>query len=107
MAMGRLVQVHPVWLYGPFGPDQVPSPAQPDWWLGWVEGALRIFPPWDIRALGYEIPNPFYPGALLPGITLLLLYLWPFLEARISEGNPGPRCSRQVYGPFLDEGGGG
>jgi quinol---cytochrome-c reductase cytochrome b subunit len=82
--MGGLVQINPVWLYGPFHPSEVPSPAQPDWWLGWVEGALRIFPPWEPRALGYEIPNPFFPGVLVPGITFGALYLWPFLEARFT-----------------------
>ncbi len=84
-AMGGLVQVNPVWLYGPFRVAEVPSPAQPDWWLGWVEGALRIFPPWELRALGYEVPNPFYPGILLPGVTFALLYVWPFLEARCTR----------------------
>ncbi|MGH9279550.1 MAG: cytochrome bc1 complex cytochrome b subunit [Acidimicrobiales bacterium] len=84
IAMGGLLQVNPVWLYGPFRPDQVPSPAQPDWWLGWVEGALRIFPPLEARFFGFEIPNPFFPGVLLPGITFGLLYLWPFLEARFT-----------------------
>ncbi len=83
-AMGGLFQVNALWLYGPFRPSQVPSPAQPDWWLGWVEGALRIFPPWEIRAFGYEIPNPFFPGVLLPTITFMLLYAWPFLEARFT-----------------------
>jgi ubiquinol-cytochrome c reductase cytochrome b subunit len=85
VAMGGLIQINPVWIYGPFHPDQVPSPAQPDWWLGWVEGALRIFPPWETRTGSYEIPNPFYPGMLLPGITFLLLYMWPFLEARFTK----------------------
>jgi ubiquinol-cytochrome c reductase cytochrome b subunit len=80
--LGGLVQVNPVWLYGPFEPQQVTSPAQPDWYLGWVEGALRLFPAWEIRALGYEIPNPFYPAVLLPGLTFAALYAWPFLEAR-------------------------
>jgi quinol---cytochrome-c reductase cytochrome b subunit len=89
MAMGGFVQVNPVWLYGPFRPEQVPSPAQPDWWLGWVEGALRIVPAWEIRAFGYEVPNPFFPGVLLPGIVFLVLYVWPFLEARFS-GDRGP-----------------
>ncbi|MFN2507122.1 MAG: cytochrome bc complex cytochrome b subunit, partial [Acidimicrobiales bacterium] len=84
LAMGGLLQINPVWLYGPFHADQVPSPAQPDWWLGWLEGALRIFPPWETRAFDYEAPNPFFPGVLLPGITFTLLYLWPFLEARIT-----------------------
>jgi ubiquinol-cytochrome c reductase cytochrome b subunit len=89
MAMGGLVQVNPVWVYGPFRVSEVPSPAQPDWWLGWLEGALRIFPPWEIRALSYEIPNPFYPGVLMPTVTFGALFLWPFLEARFT-GDRGP-----------------
>ena len=84
-ALGGLVQINPVWLYGPFRPEQVSSPAQPDWYLGWVEGALRLMPAWELRAFGFEIPNPFYPAVLLPGITFLLLYAWPFLEARFTR----------------------
>ncbi|MFN2490183.1 MAG: cytochrome bc complex cytochrome b subunit [Actinomycetota bacterium] len=80
-ALGGLVQINPVWIYGPFHPEQVSSPAQPDWYLGWVEGALRLFPAWEIRAFGYEVPNPFFPAVLLPGVTFMLLYAWPFLEA--------------------------
>jgi ubiquinol-cytochrome c reductase cytochrome b subunit len=82
--LGGLVQINPVWLYGPFEPQQVTSPAQPDWYLGWVEGALRMFPPWELRALGYEIPNPFFPAVLMPGLTFAALYAWPFLEARLT-----------------------
>jgi ubiquinol-cytochrome c reductase cytochrome b subunit len=82
--MGGLFQVNPVWLYGPFRPEQVSSPAQPDWYIGWLEGALRLFPPIEFRGLGFEIPNPFYPGALLPGLTFGLLYIWPFLEQRFT-----------------------
>jgi ubiquinol-cytochrome c reductase cytochrome b subunit len=82
--LGGLVQINPVWLYGPFEPQQVSTPAQPDWYLGWVEGALRMFPSWELRAFGYELPNPFFPGVLLPGITFGLLYAWPFLEARLT-----------------------
>jgi ubiquinol-cytochrome c reductase cytochrome b subunit len=83
--LGGIVQINPVWLYGPFEPQQVTSPAQPDWYLGWVDGALRVFPPLELRAFGFEIPNPFYPAALMPGITFALLYAWPFLEARYSK----------------------
>jgi ubiquinol-cytochrome c reductase cytochrome b subunit len=83
--LGGLVQINPVWLYGPFEPQQVTSPAQPDWYLGWVEGALRLFPAWETRAFGYEIPNPFYPAVLMPGLTFAGLYAWPFLEARLTR----------------------
>jgi ubiquinol-cytochrome c reductase cytochrome b subunit len=78
--LGGLVQINPIWLYGPFKPFQVTSPAQPDWYLGWIEGALRLFPNWEIRAFGFEIPEPFFPAVLLPGITFALLYAWPWLE---------------------------
>ncbi len=84
-ALGGLIQINPVWLYGPFKPQQVTSPAQPDWFLGWVEGALRLFPAWEVRAFGFELPNPFYPAVLLPGITFMLLYAWPFLEQRFTR----------------------
>jgi ubiquinol-cytochrome c reductase cytochrome b subunit len=83
--LGGVAQINPVWLYGPFDPSAVTSPAQPDWYLGWIEGALRLFPAWEIDVFGYTIPNPFYPAVLLPGITFLLLYLWPFIEARFTR----------------------
>jgi ubiquinol-cytochrome c reductase cytochrome b subunit len=79
--LGGLFQINPIWLYGPYHAAQVSSPAQPDWYMGWLEGALRLFPPWEIRAFGFEIPNPFFPAVLLAGVTFLGLYVWPFLEA--------------------------
>jgi ubiquinol-cytochrome c reductase cytochrome b subunit len=82
--LGGLAQINPVWLYGPFLPQAVSSPAQPDWYLGWLEGALRLFPPWEIRAFGHTVANPFFPAVILPGVTFALLYLWPFLEQRFT-----------------------
>ena len=81
-ALGGLVQINPVWLFGPFDPSEVSSASQPDWYMGWLDGALRVMPGWEIRAFGFELPNPFFPGVVLPGITFGLLYAWPFLEAR-------------------------
>ena len=83
-ALGGLAQINPVWLYGPFKAPAVSTAAQPDWYVGWLEGALRIFPPWRVHVFGYTISEVFWPGILLPGITFGLLYMWPFLEARIT-----------------------
>jgi ubiquinol-cytochrome c reductase cytochrome b subunit len=83
-ALGGLVQINPIWLYGPFKPAAVTSPAQPDWYMGWLEGALRLFPNWEFRGFGHAVANPFFPAVLLPGVTFLVLYLWPFLEARFT-----------------------
>jgi ubiquinol-cytochrome c reductase cytochrome b subunit len=83
--LGGLFQINPIWIYGPYHASQVSSPAQPDWYMGWLEGALRLFPPWEIRAFGFEIPNPFFPAVFLGGITFLGLYIWPFLEAWVTR----------------------
>jgi ubiquinol-cytochrome c reductase cytochrome b subunit len=84
-ALGGLAQINPIWLYGPFQASQVSTPAQPDWYLGWLEGALRLSPAVEIRAFGHTVANPFFPAVLLPGLTFALLYAWPFLEQRFSR----------------------
>jgi ubiquinol-cytochrome c reductase cytochrome b subunit len=84
-ALGGLAQINPVWLYGPYQPYQVSSASQPDWYMGWLDGALRIFPNWEIHAFGHSVGNLFFPGVLLPGITFGLLFAWPWLEAHFSK----------------------
>jgi ubiquinol-cytochrome c reductase cytochrome b subunit len=83
--LGGVFQINPIWIYGPFDPAEVSSASQPDWYMGWLDGALRIMPGWETRAFGFEIPNPFFPGVLLAGLTFTLLYAWPFLEARVTR----------------------
>ncbi|MFI2651448.1 cytochrome bc complex cytochrome b subunit [Micromonospora fulviviridis] len=79
-ALGGLVQINPVWQYGPFAPAQSTAPAQPDWYVAWGDGALRLFPPWEIHIFGHLVPAPFFPGVVLGGVTFGALYAWPFLE---------------------------
>jgi ubiquinol-cytochrome c reductase cytochrome b subunit len=83
-ALGGLVQINPVWIWGPFHADAVTSPAQPDWYIGWVEGALRLFPPWEFRVFGYLVPAPFWPAIVLPVLTFLIMYCYPWLERRFT-----------------------
>jgi ubiquinol-cytochrome c reductase cytochrome b subunit len=82
--LGGVFQINPIWIYGPFDPAQVSAASQPDWYMGWLDGALRIMPGWEIRFAGFEIPNPFFPGILLAGLMFTLLFAWPFLEARVT-----------------------
>lgn len=82
--MGGLVQINPVWFFGPYDPFLVTIGAQPDWYMGWLEGSLRLFPPWEFRGGGYMVANPFFPAALLPMLTFAVLYAWPGIEARIT-----------------------
>ena len=87
--LGGLAQINPVWLYGPFEPSAVTTASQPDWYMGWIEGALRLFPAWRLHLFGYTISELFLPAVVLPGLTFGLLYVWPFIEARVT-GDRGP-----------------
>lgn len=82
--LGSFVQINPVWVYGPFVPSAVSSPAQPDWYIGWLEGALRLGPNWEPTIFGVTIPSPFIPGVVLPGLLFTAFALWPFIEARLT-----------------------
>jgi ubiquinol-cytochrome c reductase cytochrome b subunit len=82
--LGGLVQINPIWAYGPFAPAVVSSPAQPDWYVGWLDGALRIFPAFEPVILGVTIPSVFIPGVVVPGALFTLVAVWPFLERRVT-----------------------
>jgi ubiquinol-cytochrome c reductase cytochrome b subunit len=84
-ALGGLVQINPIWQWGPYEPYQSTNAAQPDWYLGWLIGALRLMPPLEIRIGGTTlVPNPFFGGALFPMALFAFLYAWPWLERRIT-----------------------
>ena len=83
-ALGGLAQINPIWLYGPYRPGAVSTAAQPDWYMGWLEGALRTFPPWRLHIFHHTIPEVFWPAVVLPSVTFGLLYLWPFIEAKVT-----------------------
>jgi ubiquinol-cytochrome c reductase cytochrome b subunit len=82
---GGWVQINPIWEYGPFVPTTVSAPAQPDWYMGWLEGAIRLFPSFEPTIFGITIPSVFIPGVVLPGLFLTVLALWPFIEQRIAK----------------------
>jgi ubiquinol-cytochrome c reductase cytochrome b subunit len=83
--LGGVAQINPIWLYGPFKPENVSSASQPDWYMGWLEGALRLMPNWETRIGDYTIPNPFYAGVVPAVVVFGLLYSWPWLEARLTR----------------------
>ena len=82
--LGAFVQINPIWQYGPYVPYKVSYAVQPDWYMGWLDGALRVMPSWEIHFPGHMIPNAFFPAILLPGITFNLIYAWPIIEAKFT-----------------------
>jgi ubiquinol-cytochrome c reductase cytochrome b subunit len=83
--LGGLAQINPIWIYGPYRVAAVSAGSQPDWYVGWLDGALRVMPAFEIRLFHHTIANPFFPGVLMPGITFGVLYAWPFLEQRFAR----------------------
>jgi ubiquinol-cytochrome c reductase cytochrome b subunit len=80
--LSGLVNINPVWIFGPYTPDQVTAGTQPDWYIGWLDGALRLMPNWETVLLGYTISwNVFIPSVVIPGLLFTGLALYPFLEA--------------------------
>ncbi len=82
--LGGLFEINPIWLYGGFVPYEAPSPAQPDFYAGWLEGILRLWPNWELHIFGHTVGNLFFPAVVLPGIVFTILALWPALEARVT-----------------------
>ncbi|MBP0456845.1 ubiquinol-cytochrome c reductase cytochrome b subunit [Streptomyces bomunensis] len=87
VAMSALFQINPVWVYGPYRPDQVSTDAQPDWYIGFLEGALRLMPQAETRVAGHTVAwAPFIAGAVLPAVLVVILYVYPWFERWITGG---------------------
>ncbi|MGQ4328380.1 cytochrome bc1 complex cytochrome b subunit [Streptomyces hayashii] len=82
--MGAIASVNPVWAFGPYRPDLVTTGAQPDWYLGFSEGLIRVMPGWEINAWGHTLElGVLIPFSLFP-LILLAIGLYPFVEAWIT-----------------------
>jgi ubiquinol-cytochrome c reductase cytochrome b subunit len=83
--LAGIAQVNPVWNYGPYRPDQVSTASQPDWYVGFLEGALRLVPPWETDIAGHTLMwNVLLPAVVLPGLLFAVLYAYPFVEQRLT-----------------------
>jgi ubiquinol-cytochrome c reductase cytochrome b subunit len=83
--MGGLIQINPIWQWGPYHLAAATNGAQPDWYLGWLIGALRLIPGFDVVVGNYTlVPNPFWGGAGFPLFVFLVLFLWPWMERRVT-----------------------
>lgn len=78
--LGGFFQINPVWLWGPYNTADATVAAQPDYYTTWLEGALRVFPGWDIQIGGFLLPAIFWPAVVFPGILFTLFFVWPWLD---------------------------
>ena len=80
--MGAFLSINNVWNYGPYDPSPVSAGAQPDWYMLFLEGALRLMPGQTEYVIGgYTLSlNILVPGVVIPGVLFTLLGAWPFIE---------------------------
>lgn len=80
-AIAALFTINPIWNYGPYDPSPVSAGTQPDWYIGWLDGALRLAPSnWDISVFGYVIPMGVMVPLVVSLVFLALVAAYPFIE---------------------------
>ncbi|MCY0903703.1 cytochrome b [Arthrobacter sp. H14-L1] len=95
-AMAALFTINPIWNYGPYDPSPISAGTQPDWYIGWVDGALRLMPGWLLGLpLEWNIPLPWgvntlslnvlIPALVPAGIVFTVLFAYPWIERWVTK----------------------
>src|SRR6266568_950013 len=83
--LGVIAQINPVWLIGPSQPGSISAGAVPDWYMGFLDGALRLMPAWQLSIAGHPLAlDVLVPGLLVPGAFFTLLAAYPLLDRRLT-----------------------
>ncbi len=85
MLMASLFTINPIWNYGPYDPSPVSAGTQPDWYIGFADGALRLIPPglefvWLDHTFSFNILIPL----VALGLFILVVLIYPFIEAWVT-----------------------
>jgi len=108
--LAAVVQINPVWLYGPYNPAQVGAGSQPDFYIGWLEGSLRMMPNWENSFLGHTVSwNVLVPAVLLPGLLFTVIAIYPLVEAWVTKDHaehhvcdrPRNKPGRTAFGSMM------
>jgi ubiquinol-cytochrome c reductase cytochrome b subunit len=79
--LGTFAQINPIWMFGPYDPAAISAGSQPDFYMGFLEGSLRIMPNWETNLWGHTIPwNVLIPALLPLGLIMTGAALWPWIE---------------------------
>ena len=86
--LSAFFSINPIWLFGPYNPGEISAGSQPDWYMGFLEGALRMFPNWETHLLGFTVPwNVLGPALIIPGLLFTPMAIYPFLERWVTGDN--------------------
>ncbi|WP_030205676.1 cytochrome bc1 complex cytochrome b subunit [Streptomyces bikiniensis] len=82
--IAAIASINPIWALGPYRPDQVSTGAQPDWYMGFAEGLIRVMPGWEINLWGHTLVlGVFIPLVIFPAV-LGAIAVYPFIESWIT-----------------------
>ncbi|MFC8506995.1 cytochrome bc complex cytochrome b subunit [Streptomyces sp. NPDC057411] len=82
--IAAIASINPIWALGPYRPDQVSTGAQPDWYMGFAEGLIRVMPGWEINLWGHTLVlGVMIPLAIFPAV-LAAIAVYPFIESWIT-----------------------
>jgi ubiquinol-cytochrome c reductase cytochrome b subunit len=82
VAVAATVSINPIWNYGPYDPSPVSAGTQPDFYIGFIDGGLRLFPGFfEFTVLGFTFPlNVLLPSLVIPGVFITAMVAYPFIE---------------------------
>jgi ubiquinol-cytochrome c reductase cytochrome b subunit len=80
---GGLIQINPIWLFGPYKGEVVSAASQPDWYVMFLDGSTRLMPDWDLHIGPYTLPGMFWPTVVLPGALTMLAIFYPQIDSRL------------------------
>ena len=85
-AIAATFTINPIWNYGPYDPSPVSAGTQPDWYIGWLDGALRLAPSgWDVVIAGFVIPMGVMVPLVVSLVFLALVAAYPFIENWVTK----------------------
>ncbi len=89
VALGAVAQINPVWLFGPYQPGSISAGSVPDWYMGFLDGALRVMPSWELSFGGHPLSlDVLIPAVIVPGLFFTLVAAYPLLDGWIAGGRP-------------------
>ena len=108
--LSTFAQINPVWMYGPFTPTAISADSQPDCYMGFLEGSLRMMPAWEVVIAGhYTLAlSVLIPALIYLGLIFTVLGAYPFIEKWITGDNtehhlcdrPRNNATRTAFGAF-------
>lgn len=84
--LGATSTISPVWSYGPASGGEVGAGSQPDWYMGFLDGALRLVPVgWETEWMGWTVTFATLVPLVVVGGYFALLIVYPYVEAWVTQ----------------------